>query len=235
MPASSAPGDQNGRTAAEHEAIWQRFLQEPSAQLSSGRLSAPPEASVSLVFQVSISDGALRRALQTLGAELATTGAFAPFPPGYWHATIVPPAFLADEPSRGSLLLPRSFAQEAMTAAREVLSGYPPFDMHVRGVNAFQDVVVAVLYESGHFADIQRLLRERLPQLPERYLDGYEPLPHISLGVYQDLARLPQLTDALAANREREIGRMTARGIEMLIIPLQDGRMGEPERHPVPF
>ena len=46
-------------------------------------------------------------------------------------------------------------------------------------MNAFREVLVAVPYDGGHGLELGCVLRSALPELPERYHTGHDPLPHM--------------------------------------------------------
>ena len=104
-------------------------------------------------FVVPVEGETVRCALSDALARLNAGGCLLPYPPDYWHITIVPPALLAEgerpRPAGGLTLLPASFAQQALEAARRAVRGAEPFEVSVRGLNAFRDVLVAVPYDGG--------------------------------------------------------------------------------------
>src|SRR3989337_2397134 len=178
----------DGETAERHLAVWEGFRRRPEVSPWAGRLSLPAEVAAMVGFVVPVEGESVRCALADALVRLNAGGCLRPCPPDYWHITIVPPALLAEgerpQAAGGPPLLPVSFAREALEQARKAVRGGEPFEVSVRGVNAFRDVIVAVPYDGGRGLELGRVLRSALPELPERYHTGHEPLPHISLAPY---------------------------------------------------
>ena len=191
--------------------------------------------SAMLVFQVAVADAAIHGSLAGLVGRLEKAGCLAPFPPDYWHATVVPPTFLTKGRPSPPNIYGEAFVEQALSKAKEAVRGYPAFQVTVEGVNAFRDVVVAIPYDGGHFSKLNRRLRAALPELPARYLDGHEPIPHISLAQYTRREGLDGLIAALGELRAHAVGSFTVSGIEMLVLPIEDGRPGAPQKYPIPF
>jgi len=190
-------------------------------------------------FVVPVEGEAVRRALADALARLNTDGCLLPYPPDYWHITIVPPALLAEgerpRPAGGPALLPASFAQQALETARRTVRGAEPFEVSVRGLNAFRDVLVAVPYDGGRGLELGRVLRSALPELPERYHTGHDPVPHISLAQYARGDRLETLAGLLEAERETPLGSFRVERLEMFVLPVHDGAPGPVEKHDIPL
>lgn len=222
-------------TAERHQAIWQEFRRQPVVSAWTGRLPLPAEVTAMAGFVIPVDDAPVRRSLQEAVWRLEATGCVSPFPPDYWHITIVPPAFLTSGNPAPPHLLPASFVQEALEKARKAVRGLGPFDVAVRGLNAFRDVLVAVPYDGGRGLELGRILRSTLPELPERYPDGHESLPHISLTQYARDDRLEEVVELVQRGRETEFGRFRARRLEMYVLPCHGGVPGRVEKHAVPL
>ena len=190
-------------------------------------------------FVVPVEGEAVRCALADALVRLNTDGCLLPYPPDYWHITIVPPALLAEgerpRPASGPSLLPASFAQQALATARRTVRGTEPFEVSVRGLNAFRDVLVAVPYDGGRGLELGRVLRAALPELPERYHTGHDPVPHISLASYARGERLETLAGLLDAERETPLGSFRVERLEMFVLPVHDGAPGPVEKHEIPL
>jgi len=190
-------------------------------------------------FAIPVEGEAVRCALADALVRLNAGGCLLPYPPDYWHITIVPPALLAEgerpQAAGGPPLLPVSFAREALEQARKAVRGGEPFEVSVRGVNAFRDVVVAVPYDGGRGLELGRVLRSALPELPERYHAGHEPVPHISLAQYARADSMEKLTGLLEAEREALLGSFRVERLEMFVLPVHDGAPGPVEKHEIPL
>jgi len=190
-------------------------------------------------FVIPVEGAAVRQALAGALGRLDAGGCLLPYPPDYWHITIVPPALLTQggEPAQaGDLaLLPAAFAREALPAARAAVRDVEPFDVSIRGLNAFRDVLVAVPYDSGRGLEIGRALRRALPELPERYHTGHDPVPHISLAQYARADCVAQLTGILEAERDTPLGSFRVERLEMFVLPVRDGAPGPVQKHDVPL
>src|SRR3990170_4566660 len=226
-------------TAERHRAVWEEFRRKPKVSPWAGRLSLPAEVTAMVGFVIPVEGEPVRCALTDALARLNASGCLLPYPRDYWHITIVPPALLAEDerprPSSGPTLLPASFAQQALEMARTAVRGAGPFEVSVRGVNAFRDVLVAVPYDGGRGLELGRVLRSALPELPERYHTGHDPLPHISLAQYARGDRLEGLAAALAAERETAFGGFRVERLDMFVLPVQGGSPGPVEKHPIPL
>jgi len=226
-------------TAERHLAIWEGFRKRPEISPWTGRLSLPAEVAVMVGFVVPVEGEAVRCALADALVRLNTDGCLLPYPPDYWHITIVPPALLAEgeraRPAGGPPLLPVSFALEALETARTAVRGAEPFEVSVRGMNAFREVLVAVPYDGGHGLELGGVLRSALPELPERYHTGHDPVPHISLAQYARGERLEALAGLLEAERETPLGSFRVERLEMFVLPVHDGAPGPVEKHAIPL
>ena len=226
-------------TAERHRAIWEEFRRRTEVSPWAGRLSLPPEVATMVGFVLPVEGEAIRRALADALTRLNAGGCLLPFPPDYWHITIVPPALLVEgerpPPSSGPALLPASFAQAALETARAAVRSCGPSEVSVRGVNAFRDVVVAVPYDGGRGLELGRVLVSALPELPERYHTGHDPLPHISLARYARGHRLAGLAAALEADRETPFGSFRVERLEMFVLPVRDGTPGDVQKHSIPL
>src|SRR3990172_8304379 len=225
-------------TAERHLAVWEEFRRRPKVWPGAGRLSLPAEVAAMAGFVIPVEGEPVRCALTDAVARLNAGGCLLSYPPDYWHITIVPPALLAEDerprPSSGPTLLPASLAQQALEMARTAVRGAGPFEVSVRGVNAFRDVLVAVPYDGGRGLELGRVLRSALPELPERYHTGHDPVPHISLAQYARADRIEELTALVEAERETPLGSFRVQRLEMFVLPVHDGAPGPVEKHEIP-
>lgn len=219
----------------QHEAIWRDFSQRREINVFSGRIPVPPAVSAMLGFVIPVSDPVVEGSLAEVLRRCAETGCLAPFPADYWHITIVPPALLTRGQPSPPRLLGEPFVEEALARAKEAVRGYGPFQMTVRGVNAFQEVMVAIPYDGGHSQELNRRLRSALPELPERYLGGNYPLAHISLAQYRSREGLDELATALASLREQEFGSFQVDRIEMFVLSVEGGVPGTVQKSVIPL
>src|SRR3990170_7034590 len=217
-------------TAERHQAIWGEFRRRAEVSPWTGRLSLPAEVATMVGFVLPVEGEPVRCALADALARLSSGGSLLPFPPDYWHITIVPPALLVagerPPPSAGPGLLPASFAEKALDAARTAGRGGGPVEISGRGLNAFRDVLVAVPYDGGRGLELGRGLRSAIPELPERYHSGHDPVPHISLARYAHGDRLETLAGLLEGERETPFGRFRVERLEMFVLPVHDGEPG---------
>ncbi len=229
-------------TAKRHQALWEEFYRRPTVSAWTGRLPLPPEVTATAGFVIPVDDAAVSGRLQEIVSRLEATGCVNAFPPDYWHITIVPPVTLTSgdptppRPTAGQAgLLPISFIEEALEKGRKVAQSLAPFDIAVRGLNAFRDVLVAVPYDGGRGLELGRLLRSTIPELPERYPDGHEPLPHISLAQYGREDRLGEIVELIQTERDTDIGCFRAHRLEMFVLSWRNGVPGHVEKHKVPL
>ena len=229
-------------TAKRHQALWEEFYRHPTVSAWTGRLPLPPEVTATAGFVIPVDDAAVSGRLQGIVSRLEATGCVSAFPPDYWHITIVPPVTLtSDDPAPPRLpagqagLLPISFIAEALEKGRKVVQSLGPFKIAVRGLNAFRDVLVAVPYDGGRGLELGRLLRSAIPELPERYPDGHEPLPHISLTQYSREERLGEIVELIQRERDTDIGCFRAHRLEMFVLSWRNGVPGDVEKNEIPL
>ena len=229
-------------TANRHQAIWQEFHRRPTVSAWTGRLPLPPEVTATAGFVIPVDDAAVSNRLQKIVSRLEATGCVSPFPPDYWHITVVPPVMLTSgDPTPPRLpdgqtgLLPMSFIAEALEKGRNVAQSLGPFDVAVRGLNALRDVLIAVPYDGGRGQELGRLLRSAIPELPERYPDGHEPLPHISLTQYGREDRLGEMVKLIQTERDTDIGCFRAHRLEMFVLSWRNGVPGHIEKNEIPL
>ena len=226
-------------TATLHRAIWERFGRQPDVSPWRGRLQLPAGVSAMLGFVVPVEGDDIVFALGEALARLEGSGCLLPFPPDYWHITVVPPALLTEGPPGAAAesppLLPASFAGEALDAASAAVAACGDFQVSVRGINAFRDVLVAVPYDGGRSLEIARVLRSALPQLPQRYHTGHDPLPHISLARYARDEGLESLIRLVEAERVTEFGAFHVDRLEMFVLPVHNGVPGAIQKRRIPL
>ncbi|MEE8347590.1 MAG: 2'-5' RNA ligase family protein, partial [Dehalococcoidia bacterium] len=197
-------------TAERHQEIWGDFHRRPVVSAWTGRMPLPPEVTAAVGFVIPVDGAAVRRSLQNAVSRLEATGCVTAFPPDYWHITIVPPAYLTSGEPAPPRLLPESFVGEALEKGRRAVQTPGSFEVAVRGLNAFRDVAVAVPYDGGRGRELAGALRAAIPELPERYPDGHDSLPHISLTQYARDDRLEGLVEIVQRERERDFGSFRA-------------------------
>ena len=222
-------------TAKRHQALWEEFYPHPAVSAWTGRLPLPPEVTATAGFVIPVDDAAISDRLQEIVSRLEATGCVNAFPPDYWHITIVPPVTLTSGDPTPPRLLPISFMAEALEKGRKVAQRLGPFDVAVRGLNAFRDVLVAVPYDGGRGLELGRLLRSAIPELPERYPDGHEPLPHISLTQYSREERLGEIVELIQTERDTDIGCFRAHRLEMFVLSWRNGVPGDVEKNEIPL
>ncbi len=222
-------------TAKRHQALWEEFYPHPAVSAWTGRLPLPPEVTATSGFVIPVDDAAFSSRLQGIVSRLEATGCVNAFPPDYWHITIVPPVTLTSGDPTPPRLLPISFIAEALEKGRKVAQSLGPFDIAVRGLNAFRDVLVAVPYDGGRGLELGRLLRSAIPELPERYPDGHEPLPHISLTQYGREDRLGEIVELIQRERDTDIGCFRAHRLEMFVLSWRNGVPGRVEKNKIPL
>ncbi|MEE9284586.1 MAG: 2'-5' RNA ligase family protein [Dehalococcoidia bacterium] len=222
-------------TAERHQAIWEEFRCRPAVSPWTGRLPLPPGVTATAGFVIPVDDATVRRRLQEIVERLEATGAVTAFEPGYWHITIVPPVLLTSGNPTPPRLLPETFIQEALEKGRKAVRDLGPFEVAVRGLNGFHDVLVAVPYDGGRGRELGRLLRSAMPELPERYPDGHEPLPHISLTQYARDDRLEEMVELVQRERGTGFGHFQARRLEMFVLPWREGVPGRVKKHQIPL
>src|SRR3972149_1533894 len=83
-------------TAERHLAVWEQFRRRPEVSPWAGRLSLPAEGAGMVGFVVPVEGEPVRCALSDALARLNAGGCLLPYPPDYWHITIVPPALLVE-------------------------------------------------------------------------------------------------------------------------------------------
>ena len=229
-------------TAKRHQAIWEEFQRRPAVSAWTGRLPLPPEVTATAGFVIPVDDAAVSSRLRGIVSRLEATGCVTAFPPEYWHITIVPPVMLTSGdptpprlPAGQAGLLPISFIAEALEKGRKVAQNLGPLDIAVRGLNAFRDVLIAVPYDGGRGLELGRLLRSAIPELPERYPDGHEPLPHISLTQYGREDRLGEMVELIQRERDTGIGCFRAHRLEMFVLSWRNGVPGHIEKNEIPL
>jgi hypothetical protein len=222
-------------TAQRHQAIWEEFHPRPIVSAWPGRMDLPAGVTATAGFVIPVDDAAVCNRLRAIVARLEATGCVSAFPPDYWHITVVPPVMLTTVHPAPPRLLPTSFTAEALEKGRKIAQRLRPFDVAVRGLNAFRDVLVAVPYDGGRGLELGRILRSAIPELPERYPGGHDPLPHISLTQYGREDRLGEMVALIQRERDTDIGCFRARRLEMFVLSWRNGVPGRVEKHEIPL
>lgn len=220
-------------TAERHSAIREEFCRLPAVSVCAGRPQMPPGATAIMGIVIPVEDAAVHRALREVVQPLADEGLLQPFPEDYWHITVVPPVFIGEGTADPPRLMPESFLKEALAKARRTASAFGPIEVTVRGLNAFREVLVAVVYDGGRGLELGRLLRSAVPELPDRYPTGHELLPHISLAQYISDERLEEIVSLVEGEAETEFGRFQADRLDMFILRGSEGRAEEVEKLPI--
>lgn len=220
-------------TAQRHQAIREEFQRCPAVSAHAGRPLLPPEATASFGFVIAVDDAEVARSTRRAISPLEADGCLSAFPPDYLHITLVPPVFVGpaipgpDAPP----LKPEPFVQKALERARSAVRGQSAFEVTVRGLNAFRDVLVAVPYDGGRGLKLGGAIRAAVPDLPELYPDGHDLLPHISLGRYVREDQLEPLRDTVKRERETEFGRFRVRRLGLYVLQRGEGEEVHVEKH----
>ena len=225
----------DAETQERHERIWQEFLQRPAVFVYEPRIFRIPGVVGMMTVQARVTERAIRRRLREVVESLREASCIDPFPDDYYHVTVVPPALLTTGEPRPPLLLPDGFEKQALEPMRAALRGYGPFEVRIRGLNVFRDVLVGMAYDGGHSAEIRRRLANVLPELPDKYWNTLPVVPHITLARFAGTARLTQLREAVASLRDVYLATLHVTRLYLVRSPLLEGVFGQPQRRAIPL
>jgi 2'-5' RNA ligase len=156
-------------------------------------------------FLARIDSEPAREYLRSLSAEIADILGTVTYPEEYWHITIktagflVPSAVAEDELADGRI-------GEIIDIARMVFAPEGAFSVCLGPVNAFPDVVIAEVWDSGAVRRLNLALLEAIPALFRQPFDGRYFLPHVSLARYDSNDGLDELKGRLQRLRGRGPG-----------------------------
>jgi len=225
----------DAETQQRHERIWQEFLKRPAVFVYEPRFLRIPGVVAMTTVHARITDRSIRRRLRRALDALKGISCVEPFPDGYLHMTIVPPALLTTDEAKPPFLLPEAFESQALGPMKGALRGYGPFEVRIRGLNVFREVLVAVAYDGGHSAEVRRRLADAVPGLPQRYWGALAPVPHVSVGQFCNTDGVTELRDAVAQLRDVDFGTLHVTRVYLVTSPLDEGVFGEPRRRVIPL
>jgi 2'-5' RNA ligase len=234
-PSASLGRVADAETRAQHERLWQEFLQRPAVFVYEPRLLHIPGVVAMLTVQARITDRSVRRRLRRIVESLRQTSCVEPYPDGYFHMTVVPPMLLTTREHRPPLLFFDGFEVQALGPMRKALRDYEPFEVKIQGLNVFRDVLVAMALDGGHSAEIRRRLAAVLPELPDKYWNTLPAVPHISLAQFTGTGGIDELRDAVASLRDVDLGTLSVTRLYLVRSPLTEGVFGEPMRRAIPL
>lgn len=128
-------------------------------------------------------------------------------PPSFWHITVK----LLNLEGRLRASMPR-----IKSTIEEVLRGYTPFRVELRGLDVFPEVVYVHVFDRGVLKKIHNDLKHRLHDLVEHYwFEGPGYTPHLTLASFktQDISKL---VDKVVELKNIKIGAFVAREIELM-------------------
>jgi 2'-5' RNA ligase len=225
----------DAETRAQHERLWQEFLQRPTVFVYEPRFLHIPGVVAMMTVQARITDRSIRRRLRRIVESLRQTSCVEPYPDDYFHMTVVPPMLLTTAEHRPPLLFLDGFEIQALGPMRKALHDYGPFEVKIHGLNVFRDVLVAMALDGGHSAEIRRRLAAVLPELPDKYWNTLPAVPHISLAQFTGTGGIDELRDAVASLRDVDLGTLSVTRLYLVRSPLTEGVFGEPMRRAIPL
>ncbi len=225
----------DAETRAQHERLWQEFLQRPAVFVYEPRFLHIPGVVAMMSVQVWITDRSVRRRLRWVVESLRQTSCVEPYPDDYFHMTVVPPMLLTTREHRPPLLFSDGFEIQALGPMREALRDYEPFEVKIQGLNVFRDVLVAMALDGGHSAEVRRRLAVVLPELPDKYWNTLPAVPHISLAQFTGTGGIDELRDVVASLRDVDLGTLSVTRLYLVRSPLTEGVFGEPMRRAIPL
>ena len=180
--------------AAEYEAAWTRFHTLTGLIHGFETIDSPWARGRDRygAFLVRVDDAAARYHLRPLAARLSRVPGLAMYPEEYWHITIKTLGFLVPEATAPDEVPDRLLAP-IIEAARGVFNAHPAFDVSIGPINAFPDVVIAEIWDSGAVRRLNTALLEAAAGLPRQPFDGPHFLPHVSLARYASNEGLDEL------------------------------------------
>jgi len=180
--------------AAEYEAAWTRFHALTGLIHGFETIDSPWARGRDRygAFLVRVDDPGARGHLRSLAERLATVPGLTLYLENYWHITIKTVGFLVPE-ATASDEVPNANLDGIIEAANNVLAAHAAFDFRIGPINAFPDVVIAEVWDSGAVRRLNAALLEAVPGLLRQPFDGPHFLPHISLARYVSNEALDQL------------------------------------------
>ena len=128
-------------------------------------------------------------------------------PPSFWHITVK----LLNLEGRLRASMPR-----IKSTIEEVLKGYTPFRVELRGLDVFPEVVYVHVFDRGVLKKIHNDLKHRLHDLVEHYwFEGPGYTPHLTLASFKT-QNISKLVDKVVELKNIKIGAFVAREIELM-------------------
>ena len=209
---------------SSYEEIWEKF--QETRRLEFGGHTDPTwqhghKTSASFIVPVEVSY--LRSRLEPVREALEPFPFVSLHPDHFMHITLLILGFLVEEPHDKGELSHQRLADLA-GRAREALSGFPPFRVHLANVNAFPSAAFVEAHSGGRLEKLQDLLSlecgMRRPPGP----------PHLTLAYFHapnGSAAPEPLISAMDRFRDWPVGEVQVDRVELTLLDLK-------EPYPVP-
>jgi len=205
--------------AEAYRRVWQRF--RTFAEVVDGRHDTADwrgQGGPFAVCVVRVPAGALQPALDECRAALSDQPFVRWHPDHFLHISLQELGFVCDTPARPDEISPARL-EEFATAAASALADRGPLEIHLGGVNSFQDAVFLDVDDHGACHQLHRRLND-VAAVPRASRFAF--LPHTTIAHYTDVRPIGDIPATLAPWRDIRFGTFTVRQIEIVTLGLTD-------------
>jgi len=199
--------------------VWQTFRSFQT--LADGRHDTVDWRSHDGVYAVCAVRVPAEKLQPTLEECRAAVGRF-PFarihPDHFLHITLQELGFVCDRPNRVDEIAPARL-EEFAAAAADAIGDWPPFTIHLGGVNSYQDAAFLDVHDRGRCAELHLRLNE-VAAVP--HLSRFAYLPHSTIAHYTAAVPSAGLAGALAPWRDVRFGSFSVTAVEIVTLRVEE-------------
>lgn len=167
-----------------------------------------------LVLIISIKDKRIVKNIETIQNKLSTYNSYIRFPKGYYHITIKPLGFFNNLKTR-----PDDYNKEEVNeitkSISNTLSKEKKFEIKLKSINLFNDVVFIQINDKNKLASINRKILS-IPNVKILKRDYPNFLSHCTIGTFKS-KKIKELIGEIEKFREFNFGKILVDSIQLVI------------------
>jgi len=172
-----------------------------------------------LTFVIRVEDEKVAGKILDIQKRLSVISCVDPFPKDYFHVTVKGGGFLV-ETKKSNDEVSRENVAEIMSQADKALMGTKAFQISLKRLNVFSDVVFVEVHDDGKIRKIHKLLKEQVNFLRSSKFEGESFVPHLSICGFKNEKEFNKLLKALEKFRNTSFGSFHVNSLDLIIAHL---------------
>ncbi|KAB1196024.1 MULTISPECIES: 2'-5' RNA ligase family protein [Haloferax] len=216
-------------SSPDYDAVWSR-TQTTDPILQSGSVADQRARGLSeeYICWVRIDDDAVLDALSPLRSELGSIPGVSLDDEDTLHVTLKLVGFGPSESGEKPDEITAETLDTVADRIEDVTADIDPFDVSIRGLNAFPSVVFAEPHAHGQFRCIHDRIRS-LDDVPRFQYEGDDYVPHVSLAHFETTAGFERALSWVEQNRAVDVPTTTISAFELVSLPLTEYALDDVE------